>query len=232
MGANDFVDKESGGKQRAPPYGLPTFKQWQDGYLAVVQEVRGQGWGCLLHWGEGRAGHHQAHSNLDLGVVEVSFRVLGRELRQWLTCQVACWLSAVVVGDTRQAAWRWCRLLLTRLQANPKPDCGIHIHPPLPSSCPSTCSQLRRVYPTAAIVNLVWPMEQLFSGTSGVLTRDQAQRYQQWMAAAFSRLQAAGVGNVHLLQVGKLGLVQAGCPTQTIVPKLQAGEPAAQKLVW
>lgn len=58
--------------------------------------------------------------------------------------------------------------------------------------------QLRRAYPSAAIINLVWPLEQL---TAGVLSRPQAQRYQLWMAAAFERLRSAGVGNVHMLQV-------------------------------
>ncbi|PRW56696.1 endo-1,4-beta- isoform A [Chlorella sorokiniana] len=63
--------------------------------------------------------------------------------------------------------------------------------------------ELRRAYPSAAIINLVWPLEQL---TAGVLTREQATKYQQWMAAAFARLQFAGVGNVHLLQLSGAGL--------------------------
>lgn len=63
---------------------------------------------------------------------------------------------------------------------------------------PPRLPQLRRAYPSAAIINLVWPLEQL---TAGVLSRAQAQRYQQWMAAAFERLRSAGVGNVHMLQV-------------------------------
>ncbi|KAI7841724.1 hypothetical protein COHA_004590 [Chlorella ohadii] len=63
--------------------------------------------------------------------------------------------------------------------------------------------ELRRAYPSAAIVNLVWPREQL---DAGVLSQDQAQRYQQRMAAAFERLRAAGMPNVHMLQLSGAGL--------------------------
>lgn len=39
MGTNDFAEKEGTSNSRAPPYGLPNLKAWQDGYLAVVQQV-------------------------------------------------------------------------------------------------------------------------------------------------------------------------------------------------
>lgn len=59
-------------------------------------------------------------------------------------------------------------------------------------------AQIRRMYPQAAIVQLVWPQEALLAG---LLEPQQSVPYQKYMAAGFQRLQALGAQGVHLLQL-------------------------------
>ncbi|KAL4451810.1 hypothetical protein ABPG75_007472 [Micractinium tetrahymenae] len=61
--------------------------------------------------------------------------------------------------------------------------------------------QIRQAYPAATLVHVVWPVEVLL----GIRTAEQAAIYLQYMAAAYSYLEAAGIGNQHLLQVKGTG---------------------------
>ncbi|GAB4816607.1 hypothetical protein N2152v2_003653 [Parachlorella kessleri] len=58
--------------------------------------------------------------------------------------------------------------------------------------------QIRALYPQAAIINLVWPLEVQMVG---VLTPAQTTIYLQYMAAAYSRLQMAGIRDLYMLQL-------------------------------
>lgn len=66
--------------------------------------------------------------------------------------------------------------------------------------------QIRRAYPSAALVQLAWPNELLLGG---LLSPEQALVYHALMGAAYSRLQAAGLQDVHFLQLTGEG-VDAG----------------------
>lgn len=58
--------------------------------------------------------------------------------------------------------------------------------------------ELRAAFPEAPIIHLVWPLEvQLV----GVKTLPQTAIYLQYMARAFTRVQQAGLGNMHFLQL-------------------------------
>ncbi len=195
MGTNDFLQKDGGASdKRAPPFGLPNLKAWQDGYLAVVQEVRGHGFAQqLASWASGcKLGACSTAGSVQAGPAEL--------------CP----------GHGRPADPR-CLSCSAAPQCLTCPPHLSHTLLPIPPSQP----QLRRAYPSAAIVNLVWPREQL---DAGVLSQDQAQRYQQWMAAAFERLRAAGMPNVHMLQVGRAGQGRLG--------GLGASSDAATAVTW
>lgn len=58
--------------------------------------------------------------------------------------------------------------------------------------------QIRAAYPAAAIITLVWPFEQQLAGVQGPY---KTPAYLQYMAAAHTRLQMAGIQNTHLLQI-------------------------------
>ena len=59
-------------------------------------------------------------------------------------------------------------------------------------------AQVRRTYPQATVISLVWPMEVLLAGLQ---KPEQALAYSQYAAAAYSRLVQAGVRDIHLLQL-------------------------------
>lgn len=82
-------------------------------------------------------------------------------------------------------------------------------HPPTPHSLtsphpiPTLLPQIRRAYPTAALVQLAWPNELLLGG---ICSTEQALVYHALMGAAFSRLQAAGLRDVYFMQLSGDGI--------------------------